>query len=136
IVLSLLFAGCASTTTAEKFKGQTAEQIFDGGEQALAKGKYSKAIEYFEGLDTLYPFGPYAQKAQLDIIFAYYKNGDYASALAAADRYIRLYPRDDHVDYAYYMRGIINYGRDDNWLQEKWGSDPAARDLTYKRQAF
>ena len=69
----------------------------------MLKGKYDSAVQHFETLDARYPFGTYAKKGQLDIIYSYYKQGDTASALAAADRYIHLYPTDKHIAYAYYL---------------------------------
>jgi len=129
-------SGCASTTTAEKYKDHSAQQIYMSGAKEFQKGKYTKSITYFEALDSLYPFGPYNQQAQYDLITAYYKTGKAALALAAAERYIRLYPRAKNVDYAYYMKGVVNFGRDRNWLQKVFRTDPAQHDLNYMRQAF
>lgn len=136
LLTALCMTSCTPTTPAQRFKGMTSQQIFQGGEKALAKHKYDQASKYFEGLEALYPFGPYAQQGQLDIIYAYYKNGDPASALAAADRYIHLYPQSDNVDYAYYMKGLINFDRGRNWLQKTFKVSVAETDLSYLRQSF
>lgn len=138
LFLITFLVGCASTSTDNfsAYKSMTSQQIFDNGEKALAQGKYAEAVKNFEALDALYPFGPNAEQGQLDVIYAYYKSGDPASALAAADRYIRLYPRGEHVDYAYYMKGLVNYQMGFTWLQRSLGSDPAPHDLTNKKQAF
>src|SRR3990167_843977 len=134
----IFLAACSSTRQDPyaAYKGMTDAQIFAVGEKALAKKDYSKAAKSFEALDAMYPFGPYSQRAQYYIIYAYYENDDLAMALAACARYIRLYPQSDDVVYAYYMRGIVNMGRDENWLQRKIGADRTERDLTYVRQAF
>lgn len=134
VILGLV--SCASTTTEKEFQGQSAEQIFNKGQQEFQKQKYTSALRYFEALDSLYPFGPYNQRAQYDSITAYYKTGKSAEALAAAERYIRLYPRASNVDYAYYMKGVINFGRDRNWLQKMFRTDPAQHDLTYMKESF
>lgn len=123
-------------TPADIYKGQSAETIFQGGEAALAKGSYKDAVDRFEGLDALYPFSPYEEQAQLNIIYAYYKTGDYAMSVAAADRYIHLYPRGAHVDYAYYMKGIAN-----TTVNRGLGSgivelDISSRDLGSAKEAF
>lgn len=136
LVLAILISGCAPTKVEDQFKGMTSEQIFAGGEKNMAKHKYDVAIKYFEGLETLYPFGPNAQQAQMDLIYAYYRNGDSALALAAADRYIHLYPTASDVDYAYYMKGLVNYDRSQSWLQRKFKSDVAENDLTDYNLAF
>ncbi len=129
-------AGCATTEPMAAYKNKSDEQIFESGERNLAKGKYDAAVKDFEALDTLYPFGEYTQQAQLDIIFAYYKNDDSASALAAADRYIRLYPRGPNVDYAYYLKGLVNFGRSENWYQKLFPTDISDRDLNYMEESF
>lgn len=137
-ILILLLAGCGNKDKDPyaAYRHDTATKIFNGGEEALADGHYSTAVEHFEALDAIYPFGPYAQQGQLDVIYAYYKNGDDGSALAAADRYIRLYPRGKNVDYAYYMRGIVGFTAGMSWLQKMAGSDPAPRDMSTMRQSF
>ena len=134
--LLVLVGGCASTKAGDQFKGMTSKQIFNGGEKALAKHHYDTAVKYFEGLEALYPFGPDTQQAQLDIIYAYYKNDDATSALSAADRYIHLYPQSSDVDYAYYMKGLVNFERGQSWIQKKFKVDPAENDLNYMHQAF
>lgn len=132
----LILCGCATTAPFAAYKNKTAEQIYTEGESALAKGKYETASKSFEALDALYPFGPYSEQAQLDIIYAYYKNDDSVGALAAADRYIRLYPRNPNVDYAYYMKGLINFGRDHSWTKHFFHTNPANRDLSYLSESF
>jgi outer membrane protein assembly factor BamD len=132
----LALTACKTTQPYDAYKGATAQEIFNRGESNLIHRRYEAATKDFEALDTLYPFGAYSQQSQLDVIYAYYKNGDTESALAAADRYIRLYPRGPNVEYAYYLKGLINMGPPDGWL-ERWGrTDPAERDTTSEEQAF
>lgn len=136
-LLALVFlTACKTTGPHEEYKGATAQGIFDSAESNLAKRHYESAVHDFEALDAIYPFGAYAQQGQLDIIYAYYKKGDTDSALAAADRYIRLYPRADNVDYAYYMKGLINLGPMDGWMEYWTSTDIAQRDLTHMHHAF
>ncbi|MBS0359150.1 MAG: outer membrane protein assembly factor BamD, partial [Proteobacteria bacterium] len=97
--------GCSIGKDSDKisstYQGMTAEQLFQSGEVSLAKRDYSTAAKQFEALEAQYPFGKYAEQAQLDIIYAYLKSDQQASAVAAADRFIHLYPRSKFVDYAY-----------------------------------
>ncbi len=133
-----LLAGCSKkpTDTYAKYRGLSSAKIFHQANQALASRKYDDAVKWYEALDAIYPFGPYAQQGQLEIIYAYYKDGDQPSAMAAADRYTRLYPTGRHVDYAYYMKGLIAYNLGLTWLQRRFGTDPAPRDLSTKKEAF
>lgn len=137
IMLGLLVAGCASNKDQfAAYRKKTAADIYQSGHKSLVKHNYEDAVESFEALDAIYPFGPYAKRAQLQIIYAYYKNGDLPEAVTAADRYIRLYPRSEHIAYAYYMRGVISQSQGYSWLQRKFGVDPAWRDLTDQKRAF
>ena len=138
IITSVILVGCAPKfeDPFKSYHGKTSQQIFDQGEAQLAKGDYDQATKSFEALDALYPFGPYAQQGQLDIIYAYYKNNDFAEASIAADRYIRLYPRGRDVDYAYYMKGRVLFEQGNPWLERRLGVDAAPRDLGAKRDAF
>ena len=133
---SLLAACSTPTDPTEKFKNKTAEQIYQGGEVALAKGRESTAIEHFEALDALYPFGANAEQAQLDLMYAYYQSGDNASASATAERFIRLYPRSVHADYAYYIKGLADFDQDRGWFQRYLPTDLSQRDPGTMSQAF
>jgi len=137
-VFGLLLVGCSGSGNDQfkAYRGMTAATIFNKGETQLSKHNWANAVQDFQALDAMYPFGPYARQGQLDIIYAYYKNDDYASGLAAAERYIRLYPRGPYTDYAYYMKGLMEFNSGFTWLQRKMGTDPAPRDMTDKKQAF
>lgn len=136
-ILSSALVGCAAAPTpSQVYKGQSAEQIFKTAETTLAKENFADAVQAFEALDSLYPFGSHAQQAQLNLIYAYYKNNDNASASAAAGRYILLYPRGPNTDYAYYLKGLANFNVDRGWLQQYLPADPSLRDPVSLRQAY
>lgn len=138
VLLGLFVTACTSITSSpsEVFKNQTADQIFLSGEEAIAKGQYASAVQHFEGLDSLYPFNEHAEQADIDLIYAYYKTGDEPSAVASADRFIHLYPRSEHVDYVYYMKGLANYEQDRGWFLRYLPVDISQRDPGTARQAF
>lgn len=137
-VLALLLMSCskAQQDPYRDYRKYTSAQLFYNGEYALYKENYEKAVKNLEALDAIYPFGPDSQQAQLDIIYAYHLDNDDASAVAAADRYVRLYPRGEHVDYAYYMRGLIGFSEGLTWLQRLSNVDPAPRDISSLRQSY
>jgi outer membrane assembly lipoprotein YfiO len=118
VCLFLLTACATKDHSPDSFKQFTSKQILAQGEQALSKKNYDDAIKCFEAIDALYPFDQEVKQGQLDVIYAYYKAGNYPAALAAASRYIHLYPEDSSVDYAYYMKGRINFDRDQTLLQK------------------
>lgn len=132
-----MLAGCAKPLTgSEAYKGHPPEEVFVKGEKSLCKKHFKEAVAEFEAFDALYPFDPRAEQALLDLCFAYYKSHDSDSAVAAADRYIRLYPMSDKAAYAYYLRGVVNMERNLSWIYNAFPCDPAKRDLTGLQQAF
>lgn len=135
-ILPLLVSCATSPQGAEAYRGHSAQDLYVSGEKALGKKHFKDAISYFEAFDALYPFDPRAEQVQLDIIYAYYKSYDPDSAIAAADRYIRLYPMSSRVAYAYYLRGVVNMERNLSWIYNAFPCDPAKRDLTSMQQSF
>ncbi len=139
LILSLLLILTACGPKKEnlaKYQGMSADQIYSGASHNLKDDNFATAAEQFEALDNLYPFGDYTEQAQLDLIYAYYKDEDIPSALAATDRYIHLYPRSPNVDYAYYMKGLIAYKEGLTWLQQFFGVNPAARNIQHLKDAY
>lgn len=138
LYLGLLTAGCVGKDVDpyQAYRRKTSIELFVTGEKALAKKNYSEAIKNFEALDVNYPFGPHAKQAQLDIIYAYYKSGDVSSVIRAADRYIQLYPEGPHVDYAYYMRGVVGFKLGLSWVQKLVTINPASRDISSLKTSY
>lgn len=118
------------------FEGMTAKQLYSESKSYLAKKEYESAIKRLEALETMYPFNNNAQQAELNLIYAYYQKGDYASAAATAERYIRLYPRAKNVDYAYYMKGLANFQQTRGTLAGLLPLDESWRDPGTQSQAY
>lgn len=114
----------------------SAQRFYAEAKEAVADGNYDTAIKHYEKLQARYPFGRYAQQAQLELIYVYYKSGQPDSATAAADRFIRTHPRHPYVDYAYYMRGLVNYDRDTSIVQRLAPADRARTDTNSAQQSF
>jgi len=133
----LIISGCGTKDLdPSSFKNYTAKQILVGGEKAISRHEYSESVKYFEAIDALYPFDPESQQGQLDSIYAYYKAADHASAIAAANRYIHLYPEGEHTDYAYYMKGIVNYDKEQSLLHRFYPRQQENLDVSNLREAF
>jgi outer membrane protein assembly factor BamD len=115
--LLLLFAGCGANL--DPTKDWSPQRFYKEAKEKIADGDYETAIKYLESLQARYPYGPYAEQAELEIAYAYYKYDEPALAIAAADRFIRLHPTHPHVDYAYYLKGLVNFRGEKslaNWL--------------------
>lgn len=107
IFVLLFFAGCAGVQ--DPTKDWSPERFYKEAKEKVASGDYETAIKYFEGLESRYPYGPYAEQAQLEIAYANYKWDESAHAIAAADRFLRLHPTHPNADYAYYLKGLVNF---------------------------
>jgi len=84
-------------------------ELFNDAKTKMDEGNYEAAIKSFELLQSRYPYGRYAQQALLETAYAYYRQGEAEPAVSAADRFIKQYPNNPYVDYAYYVKGLANF---------------------------
>jgi len=125
-LVALLLGGCATSGDKEGESG--AERLYELGKEALREGYYETAIKHFEDLAARYPFGDNAAQAQLDLAYAYYKYDQPDQAVSTAEHFIKTYPRHPDVDYAYYLRGLANFGQTRGMLDDIADIDAAQRD--------
>ncbi len=111
-------------------------ELYQKGNKLLGQGNYSLAIEQFETLESRYPFGSYAQQSQLETAYSHFKLSEPDSAIAAANQFIKLNPQHEHVDYAYYLKGIANFSRYDGMLDRFIEKDLSLLDMNPMRQSF
>jgi outer membrane protein assembly factor BamD len=138
-VLALLLSGCGwlnFSTNEDETVNWSAQRLYTEAKESLNDGNYAQAVKYFEKLEARYPFGRYAQQAQLESAYAHYRDGEPASAIAACDRFIKLHPNHPNVDYAYYLKGVVNFYEDQNLLAQFADQDPTERDPRSARDAF
>ena len=141
VVLAGTLASCGFFGEApDKTLNWSAQRLYDSAKTALNGGDYETAIDYFEKLESRFPFGALAQQAQLEVAYAYYKFEEPSSAIAAADRFIKLYPSHPSVDYAYYLRGLVAFNRGKGFItsiiQRYIPADESQLDPASLREAF
>jgi len=137
IALVLSLSGCGLfPEKIDETKDWSASKLYSEAREELSVANYEKAIQYFEKLEARYPFGTYAQQAQMEIAYAHYRQGDQAQALAAVERFIKLHPNHPKVDYMYYLRGLINFNDKVGFLNFLARQDPSERDPKAARDAF
>jgi len=144
ILIVLLVVGLSGCNTlsgvledkTDKYEGWSVEKFYDEAKNAAKSENYEKAIRLYEILESRYPFGQYAAQAQLDVAYAYYKYDEPESAIAAADRFIKIHPLNPHVDYAYYLKGLVNYNRGIGFLERFFPTDSSQRDPGSARDAL
>jgi outer membrane protein assembly factor BamD len=133
--LFLLLSGC-SMLSEDETADWDVEKFYETAKEALDNGDYATAIDYYTKLEARYPYGRYAQQAQLETIYAHYKADEPASAVAAADRFIKLHPRHPSVDYAYYLRGLATFSQGSNLMEGVVTIDRSERDPASIRESF
>ena len=136
LIAVLFLSGCAMPEQVDVTKDWSANKFYSEAQDAMKDGDYEQAIKYYEKLEARYPFGRYATQSQLDVIYAHYKDGDADSAIAAADRFIKLHPQNPFVDYAYYLKGLANYHRDRSLTSRILPTDPSQRDAGATLNSF
>jgi outer membrane protein assembly factor BamD len=134
-VLSLSACGLFPSQE-EESKNWSASKFYTEAKTALKEGDYGAAIKLYEQLEARYPFGPYAQQAQLEVAYAYYKDQEPESAVAAADRFIKQNPRHPNVDYAYYLKGLVNFNRNLGFIERYVPTDHTQRDQAASMKSF
>src|ERR1051326_7657480 len=130
-------AACSSLNSKEdETLGWSAQRLYGEAKDAMAGKDWAKAIKYLEKLEARYPYGRYAQQAQLEVAYCHWKDGERASAIAAADRFIKLYPNHPNVDYAWYLKGLINFNDASGFMTAVTTPDMTDRDPKASREAF
>jgi outer membrane protein assembly factor BamD len=130
------FSSDSSSSEEDEYADWTAEKFRTEAKAAVDAGSYEKAIKLYEALESRYPFGEESAQTQLDIAYAYFKNNDPDSAIAAADRFIKMNPRSPGVDYAYYLKGLVNYNRGIGFIDRFLPTDTSQRDPGTARDAL
>lgn len=125
-----------SSEPVDEYRNWSEKKLHTTAKESLDNENFQKAIKLYETLETRYPFGDYAAQAQLNLAYAHYKNNDSESAIAAAERFIKINPRSPVVDYAYYLKGLINYNRDIGFLERFIPTDASQRDPGSARDAY
>ena len=140
--LSALFfaaflTGCASSGDVDdETYGMTVAQIYEEAKRLLNSAEYGSAVQYYEKLESRFPYGTYAERARIEMAYAYYKDDQPETAIIAADRFIKLHPNHENVDYAYYLRGLASFDGSITLLDRLFDQEPSERDSKSIRRAF
>lgn len=137
LLLVVALTGCGTSgNSVDATSSWSAAKLYAEARDEMNAGGFERAIEYFEKLESRYPFGTYAQQAQMEIAYAHYRQGDSALALSTIDRFIKLYPNHPNVDYMYYLRGLVNFNDRVSFMNFLTKQDLSERDPQAARDAF
>lgn len=132
--IALLAAGCRSHRGDEAKSGP--EIIYARAQKAMKNSSYKEAIKQLEALQSRFPFSEPARQSELDLIYAYYKDREVDPAIDAAETFIRENPTNPRVDYAYYMKGVIYFERQSDWLERRFNVDLSRRPPVNAKKSF
>lgn len=134
VISAMILMSCAST---EQDENEPAEVIlYRMAQDRINAQNYMGAVESLARIERFYPFGVYAEQARADLVYAHYMTGDYDQAYAASEKFIRLYPRNTNIDYAYFMKGMTGYYADDGLLGNIFSLSLAKRDTSGAMQSY
>jgi len=133
IIVTSVLAGCSSDGPEIE---QPEKVYYDLAQRRIESKNYIAAIESLQAIETRYPFGRYAEQAQVELIYVYFMNGENLAAHAAAEKFIRLHPRHPNIDYAYFMKGLSSYTRDTSILVRITDTDISNRDISGAKESF
>ncbi|WP_348944112.1 outer membrane protein assembly factor BamD [Chitinibacter sp. FCG-7] len=136
-LLFSLVVGCANTGTSnDETKNWSADKLFAEAKAQQASKDYKKSIEYFERLEARFPYGKYAQQAQLEIAYSNYKYDEPALALASLDRFMKQNPTHPSMDYAMYLRGLVTFNESQGFMSALSKQDMSERDPKAAKESF
>lgn len=138
LAFAVLLGGCGifGSDASDKTVNWSAQRLYSEAEDEMSAGGYTQAIKYFEQLQSRFPFGRYAQQAQMEIAYAQYRDGEKDLALAAADRFLKQYPNSPNADYLWYLKGLVNFNDNLGLLGSVTQQDLTERDPKALRDAF
>ena len=137
VFLLLTLVACSSLPEeGDNRKNATAEELYTSAKSFLDDKSYDGAIKRYQKLQSRYPYGRYAQQAMLEMAYAYYKQGEPDPAISTADSFIKQFPNSEHIDYAFYLKGLANFNGDKGILSSIGGEETSDRDPQMSQDSY
>jgi outer membrane protein assembly factor BamD len=135
LVLLASLAGCSYLTN-KNLETYPVAKLYNAAHSLLQSRDYTEAQKAYKRLIARFPYGKYNEQSQIDLAYAEYKDGKPEDAYSTINRFIKTYPAHKHIDYAYYLRGLINFNRASGFSARLFGQDQSRRDQGYRLQSF
>lgn len=136
LVVLVLLTALSACSSKDKRDNMSEQDLYREAQRYLKKDNFDLAAKDLQLLESRFPFGPYAEQAQLELIYAQFRSGQTDASITSAERFIRLHPQHPNVDYAYYMKGLSNYEEGTGLLQRFLPTDMTERDPGKALQSF
>lgn len=128
VILVILLSGCSMFSQDDSVEDIPEHILYRDAMRAIEISNWTLAVERLQLLEARYPFGNFSEQTLLELIYVQYRNNSPEAARATADRFIRLYPNHEHVDYAYYLKGLASFEEDRSFLSRFLPLDETQRD--------
>lgn len=136
IILATFALAACGTSPEERAETLEAKDLYEQASASLQAGQYDTAVTYYKRLQARFPFGPYTSQGLIELAYAHWKNHEPEEAIAVTDRFIREHPTHDHVDYAYYLKGLVNFRRDLGITEFLFPYERTTRDQSHGQESF
>jgi outer membrane protein assembly factor BamD len=136
LCIALLAVPACRTRHGRDYDKSSPEILYKKARQSLNSSDFANAIKGYEALTARFPFTDQARQARLDLIYVYYRAGEHESAIDAAETFVRENPTHPRVDYAWYIRGLVDFERTPNVIERFFRVDLNERAPTTARKAF
>ena len=135
--ITIAFLSLTSSCSKDEVEIERPEELYyDQAQRRIKVNNYFGAIESLQRIETQYPFGRYAEQAQIELVYCYFMNGEFEASHSASERFIRLHPRHPNIDYAYFIKGLSSYTRDAGLLARVANTDLSERDVSGAKLSF
>lgn len=136
LLLAFVLVACSTTEEKDEYADYSVQQMYAEAKEQMNNASYEAAIKIYEKLQSRFPFGSYAQQAELDVAYAHYKAQEMDLAIIASENFIKAHPNHPNVDYAYYIKGLANYNDNRSPLSFIYDQDLSNRDPRASSIAF
>ncbi len=133
--IAVAAAGCTQVEI-DHTQSWTAEQLYEEARLAVEDADWTRAQDYYTKLESRYPFGRYAQQAQIESAYAYWREGDVEQCVQACDRFLRQYPDHANSDYVLYLKAISTLNQRNTIFTALLTQDIYERDADAAQTAF
>ena len=135
--ITIAFLSLTSSCSKDEAEIERPEELYyEQAQRRIKVNNYFGAIESLQRIETQYPFGRYAEQAQIELVYCYFMNGEFEASHSASERFIRLHPRHPNIDYAYFIKGLSSYTRDAGLLARIANTDLSERDVSGAKLSF
>jgi len=138
LVILVGMSGCSwfQSIEIDNTRDWTAQKLYSEARDAMNGSNWALAKDYYTKLEARYPFGAYAQQAQIELAYVYFKDDDAAGAIQQLDRFLRAYPNHPNSDYALYLKGLATLNEREGFISSMIRQDISERDAQAARDAF